>query len=179
MDLDVLVGAGAGVAEGGGEDGDLAARLGLAARVDDAQRARLQAVDAPVGVADVVADGDGEAAEVGAHDVDDGALLAVDLQRRVLAAVLGPPLVGCRRSACKGRREGRGGFNIMLISCWALLHFSRGEMKSLTNGGSGCINGINNGRARQRHGLKEDSNYLIHCYSAEGRGRKRNPSPGM
>ena len=105
MHLDVLVGAGAGVAEGGGEDGDLAAGLGLAARVDDAQRARLQAVDAPVGVADVVADGDGEAAEVGADDVDDGALVAVDVQRGVLAAVLGPTLVQ-RRSACKGGERG-------------------------------------------------------------------------
>ena len=66
---------------------------------------RGEAIDVPVGLTVSVADGDGEAAEVGAHDVDDGALLAVDLQRRVLAAVLGPPLVGCRRSACKGRRR--------------------------------------------------------------------------
>ena len=102
MDLDVLVGAGAGVAEGGGKHGDVAARLGLAARVDDAQRARLEAVDAPVGVADIVADGDGEASKVGADDVDDGALVALDLQRRVLAAVLGPALVR-RRPSCKGK----------------------------------------------------------------------------
>ena len=60
-------------------------------------------------------------------------------------------------------------------------------MKSLTNGGSGYINGINNRRARRRrkrHELKEDSNYLIHCYAAgagtgPGRGRRRKSQSGI
>ena len=53
------------------------------------------AVDAPVGEAVAVADGNGEAAVVGAHHLDDGlARLARDLQRLALAPVrrlvLGP-----------------------------------------------------------------------------------------
>ena len=40
----------------------------------------------------VVADGDGEAAVVGPDDSDGAALVALDLQRAALAAVLGPPV---------------------------------------------------------------------------------------
>ena len=50
----------------------------------------LHAVDAPVGVADVVADGDGESAKVCPDQIDGGAGLALDGQRCVLTAVLGP-----------------------------------------------------------------------------------------
>ena len=58
--------------------------------VDDPERLWPHAVDAPVGVADVVADRDGEAAKVGAYQVDGRPALALDVQRRALAPVLGP-----------------------------------------------------------------------------------------
>ena len=47
--------------------------------VDDSQGARLHAVDAPRGVALLVADRDGEATVVGSHQVDLLPLLALDL----------------------------------------------------------------------------------------------------
>ena len=55
---------------------------------------------------------------------------------------------------------------------------SEREMKSLTNGGSGRIDGINNRRARRVE--RRDSNYLIHCYAAgapERSGKKEGRSP--
>ena len=58
--------------------------------VDDPERLGPHAVDAPVRVADVVADRDGEAAEVGAHQVDDRARVALNVQGRALAPILGP-----------------------------------------------------------------------------------------
>ena len=60
--------------------------------VDDSQGARFHAVDAPRGVALLVADGDGESAVVGSHQVNLLAVLAFDLQARSLAPVLRPPL---------------------------------------------------------------------------------------
>ena len=45
------------------------------------------AVDAPVGLAVVVADGDAEAAVVGSHDLDVRLLLALDQQLLALACV--------------------------------------------------------------------------------------------
>ena len=48
------------------------------------------AVDAPVGVAVLVADGDGEAAEVGSHQVDHLALLAAEGEVRLLTRVRRP-----------------------------------------------------------------------------------------
>ena len=56
---------------------------------DDPQCSRAHAVDAPVRVSVVVADGDGEAAVVGPDDVQVAILGAVDLQSRALARVRG------------------------------------------------------------------------------------------
>ncbi len=50
-------------------------------------RPGLVAVYAPRGVAELVADGDGEPAEVGPDDLDGGARAALDRQRCVLATV--------------------------------------------------------------------------------------------
>ena len=58
--------------------------------IENPERSWLHAVDAPVGDALVVADGDGEAAVVGPHQVDGGALLAGDVQDGALAAILRP-----------------------------------------------------------------------------------------
>jgi len=60
--------------------------------LEDPEGGGLDAVGGPGGVAALVADGDGEAAEVCPHEVDDPALLALDVQRGALAPVLGPPL---------------------------------------------------------------------------------------
>jgi hypothetical protein len=51
-------------------------------------------VRGPAGVAEVVADRDGEAAVVGSDEADDGPLLALDLEAGALATVLGPALRG-------------------------------------------------------------------------------------
>ena len=59
----------------------------LLPRFDDPQRPGRHAVDAPVRVAVVVADGDGEAAVVGPDDVQELALLAGAGQPRALARV--------------------------------------------------------------------------------------------
>ena len=60
--------------------------------LEDPEGGGLDAVGGPGGVAALVADRDGEAAEVCPHEVDDPALLALDVQRGALAPVLGPPL---------------------------------------------------------------------------------------
>jgi len=60
--------------------------------VDDSQGARFHAVDAPRGVALLVADRDGESAVVGPDQVDLLALLALDFKAGTLAPVLRPPL---------------------------------------------------------------------------------------
>ena len=52
----------------------------------------LEAVGAEVAALVLVADGEGEAAVVGADDADGAALVALDRQRAALAAVLGPPV---------------------------------------------------------------------------------------
>jgi hypothetical protein len=49
-------------------------------------------VGGPGGVAQLVADGYGEAPIVGPHQADHRPLLALNVQVRALAAVLGPPL---------------------------------------------------------------------------------------
>jgi len=59
--------------------------------VDNPQGSGFHAVDRPVSDALIVADGDGEPAEVGPDQVDDGPLLALDLEGRALTPVLGPP----------------------------------------------------------------------------------------
>ena len=73
-------------------DCDCAPGLFSALLVYNAQRARFHAVDAPGRVALLVADGDGEAAIVGSHQVDLLAFLALDFQARTFAPVLRPPL---------------------------------------------------------------------------------------
>ena len=70
-------------------------------RVDDPQCPGFHAVDGPVGDALVVADGDREPSEVGPHQVDDGPLLALDLERRALATVLGPPFEAWKEQVIK------------------------------------------------------------------------------
>ena len=60
--------------------------------LEDPKGGGLDAVGGPGGVAALVADRDGEPAEVCPHEVDDPALLALDVQRGALAPVLGPPL---------------------------------------------------------------------------------------
>ena len=55
--------------------------------VDDAEGPGLHAVDGPVGVALLVADGDGEAAKVGPDQVDERSLLASYLEGGSFAAV--------------------------------------------------------------------------------------------
>ena len=52
----------------------------------------LEAIGAEVAPLVLVADGEGEAAVVGPDDSDGAALVALDLQRAALAAVLGPPV---------------------------------------------------------------------------------------
>ena len=60
--------------------------------VDDPQGPGLHAVHAPGRVPLPVTDGDGEPAVVRPHQVDHGALLALQLQQRPLTPVFGPPL---------------------------------------------------------------------------------------
>ena len=52
----------------------------------------LEAVGAEVAPLVLITDGEGEAAVVGPDDADGAALVALDRQRAVLAAVLGPPV---------------------------------------------------------------------------------------
>ena len=92
-------------------DCNRAPRLFPTLLVYHAQGARLHAVHAPRRVALLVADGDGEAAVVGAHQIDLLALLALDLQARTLAPVLRPPLRtwgGKDEQLIWGGREVRG-----------------------------------------------------------------------
>ena len=61
--------------------------------MEDAQGSVRHAVDAPLGVTVLVADGDGEAAVIGAHQVDDlVAVVARQRQRRPFARVRRPVL---------------------------------------------------------------------------------------
>ena len=57
-----------------------------------AMRAQTHAVDGPLGVAVLVADGDGEATVVGPDQVDDVVAVAAHVQRRTLASVRRPVL---------------------------------------------------------------------------------------
>lgn len=62
--------------------------------------AGTHAVDGPLSVAMLVADGDAEAAVVGSDEVDDVARVAVHVERRALARVRRPvprPLCGAKR----------------------------------------------------------------------------------
>ena len=79
--------------------------LAYAPLIDDPERARLHAVDAPVAVSDLIADRGGEAAKVGANHVDEGALVADHAQPGALAAVLGPA-VGAGRGGGGGGSAG-------------------------------------------------------------------------
>ena len=85
-------------------------------RFDDPESARRHAVDAPVGVAVVVADSDGEAAVVGPDDSDGAALVALDPQRAALAAVLGPPVEAAVVTAPWKGRGGEVGIDSTLIN---------------------------------------------------------------
>ncbi len=62
------------------------------------KRGGLDAVGAPGGVAHVVADGDGEAAEVRAHQVDLRPFLTLNVQARAFTAVLRPTVGTCREN---------------------------------------------------------------------------------
>jgi len=65
----------------------------IAFGMEDAQGSVRHAVDAPLGVTVLVADGDGEAAVIGAHQVDDlVAVVARQRQRRPFARVRRPVL---------------------------------------------------------------------------------------
>ena len=66
--------------------------------VDDSQCPGFHAVDRPVGDALIVANGDGEPAEVGPDQVDDGPFLALDLEGGAFASVLGPTFKACKKS---------------------------------------------------------------------------------
>ena len=88
MDLDILVGAGTGVSEDGAVHGDVTVGAPLAPGSDHPQRAGRHTVDRPVGVAVVVADGDGESAVVGSDDVQVEPRPAGDVQPAVLAGVV-------------------------------------------------------------------------------------------
>jgi hypothetical protein len=88
----ILRRARAWVAKKSTADCDCAPGLFSTLLVDHPQGARFHAVDAPRRVALLVADGDGEAAVVGSHQVDLLPLLALDFQARTLAPVLRPPL---------------------------------------------------------------------------------------
>ena len=65
--------------------------------VDDSQCPGFHAVDRPVGDALIVANGDGEPAEVGPDQVDDGPFLALDLEGGAFASVLGPTFKACKK----------------------------------------------------------------------------------
>ena len=60
--------------------------------LEDPEGGGLDAVGGPGCVAALVADGDGEPAEVCPHEVDEPPLLALDVQGGALAPVLGPPV---------------------------------------------------------------------------------------
>ncbi len=87
MHLHILKGAGARIPKNRAVHRDLTRRRALATRANNAQRARRHTVDAPLGVAVHVAYGDGEAAVVGADDIQTAAAAAGDVQARVLASV--------------------------------------------------------------------------------------------
>ena len=80
------------VAKKSAADSDCAPGLLATLLAYNSQCSRLHTIHAPRRVALLVADGDGEAAVVGAHQIDLLALLALDLQARTLAPVLRPPL---------------------------------------------------------------------------------------
>ena len=75
----------------------------------------LEAVGAEVAALVLVADGEGEAAVVGADDADGAALVALDRQRAALAAVLGPPVEAAVTAPWKGR-GGEVGIDSTLIN---------------------------------------------------------------
>ena len=75
----------------------------------------LEAVGAEVAALVLVADGEGEAAVVGADDADGAALVALDRQRAALAAVLGPPVEAVVTAPWKGR-GGEVGIDSTLIN---------------------------------------------------------------
>ncbi len=87
MHLHIFKGAGARIPKDRAVHRDLTRRRALATRANNAQRPRRHAVDAPLGVAVHVAYGDGEAAVVGADDVQTAAAAAGDVQAGVLAGV--------------------------------------------------------------------------------------------
>ena len=87
MHLHILERARTGVAKDCAVHRHLTAVRALAARPDNAQRARRHAVDAPLRVAVHSADGDGEAAVVGADDVEAAVVGAGDVQAAVLTGV--------------------------------------------------------------------------------------------
>lgn len=102
MGLEVLEGAGARVAEHAGVGGHAAALLLATFVVQHPEALRRHAVDGPLGVAVVVADGDGEASVVGPDEVDllarpagDGQRLALARVRRVVARLFEIPSQGC------------------------------------------------------------------------------------
>ena len=97
MHLHILERARTGVAKDCAVHRHLTAVRALAARPDNAQRARRHAVDAPLRVAVHIADGDGEAAVVGADDVEAAVLTGVGRLVRVAVVVSGSAIAAGRR----------------------------------------------------------------------------------
>ncbi len=79
MHLHIFQGAGARISKDRAVHRDLTRRRALAAGANNAQRPRRHAVDAPLGVAVHVAYSDGEAAVVGADDIETAAAAAGDV----------------------------------------------------------------------------------------------------
>ena len=93
VDLDILECPWTGISEDGAVHRDVAVCSALAPRPDDPQRPRGHAVDGPVRVAVIIADGDGEPPIVGPDDVEMEAGLAGDVEPAVLAGVVSLVLV--------------------------------------------------------------------------------------
>lgn len=87
MSFQVLEGARTGVSEQTRAGLYAAVLLLRASVVKHSQRLGRHAVDAPLRVAVIVADGDGEAAVVGADQMDQLAVLTLDLQSLAFARV--------------------------------------------------------------------------------------------
>ena len=96
MDLDILESPGTGVTEDSAVHRDMTVSSTLTPGSDHPQCPRRHAVDGPVCVAVVVADGDGESAIVSSDDVEVEAWPTGDVQPAVLAGVVSLVVLTCQ-----------------------------------------------------------------------------------
>ena len=101
MDLHVLVGPRARVAEDSRIDRNMAGVAALTSCPDHPQGARTHTVDGPVGVSVEVADGNAEPSVVGSDDVEMKARATGDVELGVFTGI-GSLVVFSPRRVCKG-----------------------------------------------------------------------------